>query len=133
MGLTRTSYFYIIGNMETLEVVNALAALAQETRLAAYRMLVQAGPEGLPAGEIAGRLALPPATASFHLSQLARTGLLRFKAQGRFVIYSVDFARMNSLLGFLTENCCGGQPCGPQVCSPAMNPGVKPKRERTKS
>ena len=125
--------------METKHVVAALAALAQDTRLAAYRMLVQAGPAGLPAGEIAGRLALPPATASFHLSQLSHAGLLQSRAQGRYVIYSVDFDRMTSLLGFLTENCCGGQPCGPEACAPSASPPaisvpvVRSNKERTKS
>ena len=99
--------------METKQVVEALGALAQETRLAVFRMLVEAGPAGLPAGEISARLGLPAATASFHLAQLSRAGLLAARAQGRFVIYSADFERMNALLGFLTENCCGGQSCVP--------------------
>jgi ArsR family transcriptional regulator len=99
--------------METTQVVEALAALAQETRLAVFRMLVEAGPAGLPAGEISTRLGLPAATASFHLAQLTRTGLLASRTQGRFVIYSADFERMNALLGFLTENCCGGESCAP--------------------
>ncbi len=99
--------------METKQVVEALSALAQETRLAVYRMLVQAGPSGLPAGEISARLGLPPATASFHLAQLSRAGLLASRSQGRFVIYSADFGRMNELLAFLTENCCGGESCAP--------------------
>ena len=122
--------------METKAVVTALAALAQDTRLAAYRLLVRAGPGGLPAGEIAGRLALPPATASFHLTQLNHAGLVQSRAQGRFVIYSVDFERMNGLLGFLTENCCGGQPCAPQSCTPTTarsantTPAVKHNKER---
>ena len=99
--------------METKQVIDALAALAQETRLAAFRLLVQAGPGGLPAGEISARLGLPAATASFHLAQLSRAGLLASRTQGRFVIYSADFGRMNELLGFLTENCCGGESCAP--------------------
>jgi ArsR family transcriptional regulator len=99
--------------METKQVVEALGALAQETRLAVFRMLVEAGPAGLPAGEISARLGLPAATASFHLAQLSRAGLLASRAQGRFVIYSADFERMNALLGFLTENCCGGESCAP--------------------
>jgi ArsR family transcriptional regulator len=99
--------------METTQVVAALSALAQETRLAVYRMLVEAGPSGLPAGEISARLGLPAATASFHLAQLSRAGLLASRSQGRFVIYSADFGRMNELLGFLTENCCGGESCAP--------------------
>ena len=111
--------------METTQVVEALGALAQETRLAVYRMLVEAGPAGLPAGEISARLGLPPATASFHLAQLSRAGLLAARSQGRFVIYSADFARMNELLGFLTENCCGGASCAPAAQS------VKVQKRRT--
>lgn len=99
--------------METKQVVEALGALAQETRLAVFRMLVEAGPAGMPAGEISARLGLPAATASFHLAQLSRAGLLSSRAQGRFVIYSADFGRMSALLGFLTENCCGGESCAP--------------------
>jgi len=99
--------------METKQVVEALGALAQETRLAVYRMLVEAGPEGLPAGEISARLGLPAATASFHLAQLSRAGLLASRSRGRFVIYSADFGCMNALLGFLTDNCCGGESCAP--------------------
>jgi ArsR family transcriptional regulator len=99
--------------VETKQVVDALGALAQETRLAVYRMLVEAGPAGLPAGEISARLGLPAATASFHLAQLSRAGLLASRSQGRFVIYSADFGRMNELLAFLTENCCGGESCAP--------------------
>ena len=113
--------------------MTALAALAQETRLAVYRMLVQAGPEGLPAGEIAGRLALPPATASFHLSQLSHAGLLQSRAQGRFVIYSADFGCMNDLLAFLTDNCCGGQTCLPSVCGPTEPTATKTANTRTRS
>jgi DNA-binding transcriptional ArsR family regulator len=110
-GLTLGIYFHIIGNMETGKAVEALGALAQETRLAVFRMLVEAGPAGLPAGEISARLGLPAATASFHLAQLTRAGLLGSRTQGRFVIYSADFEHMNALLGFLTENCCGGASC----------------------
>ena len=99
--------------METRQVIDALGALAQETRLAVFRMLVEAGPSGLPAGEIGARLGLPPATASFHLAQLSRAGLLASRAQGRFVIYSADFERMNALLGYLTDNCCSGASCAP--------------------
>ena len=99
--------------METKQVIEALGALAQETRLAVFRMLVEAGPAGLPAGEISARLELPAATASFHLAQLTRAGLLVSRTQGRFVIYSADFERMNALLAFLTDNCCGGESCAP--------------------
>jgi len=95
------------------QIVDALAALAQETRLKVYRLLVEAGPEGLPAGEIADELDLPGATLSFHLAHLARTGLVQSRQEGRFVIYSADFQNMNALVGYLTENCCGGRACAP--------------------
>jgi DNA-binding transcriptional ArsR family regulator len=111
--LTLANYFHIVGNMETRQAVEALGALAQETRLAVFRMLVEAGPGGLAAGEISARLGLPAATASFHLAQLTRSGLLVSRTQGRFVIYSADFERMNALLAFLTDNCCGGESCAP--------------------
>jgi len=111
--------------METKQVIDALGALAHDTRLAVYRMLVEAGPTGLPAGEIGARLGLPPATASFHLAQLSRAGLLASRAQGRFVIYSADFGRMNALLGYLTDNCCGGE-----SCTPASQP-VKTMKRKT--
>jgi ArsR family transcriptional regulator len=100
--------------METTdEAVDALAALAQGTRLAVYRLLVQAGPAGLAAGAIGEKLDLAPATLSFHLAHLARAGLLQSRPDGRFIIYSADFQRMDALVGFLTENCCGGKACAP--------------------
>ena len=97
------------------QAVDALAALAQESRLKVYRLLVEAGPEGLPAGRISERLELPPATLSFHLAHLARTGLVQSRQEGRFVIYSADFQNMNQLVGYLTENCCGGRACAPST------------------
>lgn len=96
------------------QAVDALAALAQRSRLAIYRRLVAAGPGGMPAGEIGEELELPPATLSFHLSHLARAGLVRSRQKGRYVIYSADFAGMDALVGFLTENCCGGVACAPR-------------------
>ena len=99
--------------MEISNIVDALAALAHETRLKVFRLLVQAGEEGLAAGAISEKLALAPATLSFHLAHLARTGLAQGRQEGRFVIYSADFANMTRLVGYLTENCCGGRPCGP--------------------
>ena len=90
------------------QAVDALAALAQETRLKAYRLLVEAGPEGLPAGRIGEQLDLAPATLSFHLAHLARTGLVRSRQEGRFIIYSADFRNMNQLIAYLTDNCCKG-------------------------
>lgn len=100
--------------MEKSDAVTALGALAQETRLDAFRLLVQAGPEGLPAGQIGERLGLPSATLSFHLNQLKHAGLVTFRREGRSLIYSAEFEAMNSLLRFLTKNCCQGDPasCG---------------------
>ena len=100
--------------METTDAIKSLGALAQETRLAIYRLLVQAGPEGRAAGLIGEQLGIPPATLSFHLAQLAGAGLVRSRQDGRFIYYSADFGAMNALVGFLTENCCGGNACGPQ-------------------
>ena len=97
------------------QAVDALAALAQETRLSVFRLLVEAGPDGLAAGRIGEELELPPATLSFHLAHLARTGLVRSRQDGRFVIYSADFQNMNQLVGYLTENCCGGGSCAPST------------------
>ena len=112
--LTPTRYFHYSGNVEHSQVVDALAALAHETRLKVFRLLVQAGTEGMAAGAIGETLALPPATLSFHLAHLARAGLARSRQEGRFVIYSADFQAMNTLVGFLTENCCSGRSCAPQ-------------------
>lgn len=99
--------------MKTLDVVKAFGALAQETRLGIYRLLVTAGPEGLAAGAIGEKLALPPATLSFHLKELSLAGLARSRQEGRFVIYSANFDTMIGLVSFLTENCCGGKSCVP--------------------
>lgn len=97
--------------MELNSAADSLAALGHDTRLAIYRLLVQAGTEGLNAGVISARLALAPATLSFHLAHLTRTGLVASRPEGRFIYYSADYARMNELLGFLTANCCAGEPC----------------------
>jgi DNA-binding transcriptional ArsR family regulator len=99
--------------MKMGSATRALGALSHPHRLAAFRLLVQAGPEGRPAGEIASALGVSPPALSFHLSQLANAGLVRTKHDGRFVYYSADFDAMNALLAFLTENCCGGNPCSP--------------------
>lgn len=99
--------------MEMKRTVNCLAALAQETRLGIFRLLVQAGPEGLCVGDIRARLRVAPATLSFHLAQLAHARLVDTRQQGRFVFYSANFEAMNGIVGFLTENCCGGKPCPP--------------------
>ena len=98
--------------MESSAAVAALAALAHQTRLAAFRLLVTAGPEGLAAGSVADGLGLAPATLSFHLAHLRQAGLVRVRRDGRSLIYSVDFAAMAAMVAFLTENCCGGADCG---------------------
>lgn len=110
--------------METKTAVDALAALAQETRLAAYRLLVQAGPEGLAAGRIADALAVSPATLSFHLKTLAHAGLIVSRNDSRHVIYRADYMQMNALMAHLTEHCCGGAPCVTEApcCPTALEP-----------
>lgn len=97
--------------MQTKEVITALAALAQESRLAVFRLLVQVGPAGLAASKIAEMLNVPPSSLSFHLKELSYADLVISRQEGRFVIYSANITNMNTLIGFLTENCCGGNPC----------------------
>lgn len=97
--------------METKASLAALAALAQESRLAVFRLLVQAGPMGLAASKIAEHLDIPASSLSFHLKELSHAGLLSSRQDGRFVIYSANVETMNGLISFLTENCCGGLPC----------------------
>lgn len=111
------------------QAIGALSALAQETRLKVHRLLVEAGPGGLPAGHIGEALGLAPATLSFHLAQLARAGLVRSRQNGRFVIYSADFENMNALVAYLTENCCDGRSCAPTPVPPL----TKGKRHATLS
>ena len=99
--------------MKSKEAVGALAALAQDSRLQVYRLLVQAGPEGLAAGDIAERVGIPANTLSFHLKSLSQAGLVLSRHEGRFIYYSANFEQMNALVGFLTDNCCGGRSCKP--------------------
>ena len=112
------------------QAIDALAALAQETRLQVYRLLVEAGPEGLPAGRIGEELDLAPATLSFHLAHLARAGLAQGRQDGRFVIYSANFDNMNALVGYLTENCCGGRACAPIAMKGKANETLPRARRR---
>ncbi|GAB2847977.1 metalloregulator ArsR/SmtB family transcription factor [Pseudoduganella ginsengisoli] len=107
--------------METKQVIAALAALAQESRLATFRLLVQTGPAGLAASRIAEHLGVAASSLSFHLKELTHAGLISARQDGRFVIYSANFDTMSSVLAFLTDNCCGGAPCSvPSACSPAQ-------------
>lgn len=116
--MTSIYRFHIIGNMKTIDAVTALGALAHESRLGVYRLLVQAGLEGMPAGVIADKLGLPPPTLSFHLKELSHAGLAESRQDGRYVIYSANFGNALQLVNFLTENCCGGHSCLPE-CAPA--------------
>lgn len=105
--------------METKSAVNALYALAQDSRLLVFRTLVQAGPDGLAAGKIAEVTGIAPSSLSFHLKELLHADLVESQKDARYVIYSARYATMNALIGFLTENCCGGVPCSDpqQPCS----------------
>lgn len=97
--------------METKNVIAALTALAQESRLAVFRLLVEAGPQGLPASRIADAIGIAPSSLSFHLKELLHANMVSQTRDGRSLIYAANFDTMNGLLGFLTENCCGGNTC----------------------
>jgi DNA-binding transcriptional ArsR family regulator len=112
--------------MNAKQVVAALGALAHDTRLAAFRLLVARGVDGLPAGVIADRLKLPPSSLTFHLQQLLNAGLVTQRRVGRQLFYAVDYTAMNGLVGYLTENCCGGGVCAP-VCDPGAASAPKPR------
>ena len=109
--------------MKTTDAVVALAALAQDTRLAVFRLLVEQGTVGMSAGEIAEKVGIAPAALSFHLKELSHARLVASRQEGRYVFYSADFASMNRLLAFLTENCCAadGGACGPGACAPSFS------------
>src|ERR1700682_4192674 len=111
--------------MKNSDAVAALAALAQDNRLDVFRLLVQAGPEGMPAGAGATALGLAPNTLTFHFDRLRTAGLVTVRREGRSMIYAAQFDTMNEVLGFLTENCCGGAQCAPAA-------ECKPARKRTK-
>lgn len=111
--------------MKTPQVIEALGALAHEHRLKAYRLLVEQGPQGLPAGTIAERVRLLPSSLTFHLQALHRAGLILKRRDGRQLFYSADFEVMNSLVGYLTENCCAGS--GEVCCTSECKPSAAPK------
>jgi len=110
--------------MEMKGALEALGALAQQSRLSVFRLLVQRGPDGLAAGQIAKRLDIPPATLSFHLGQLGQAGLVSSRRNGRSIVYTADYDGMNGLMGFLYENCCQG------ACVPAASVGRKRRSVR---
>ncbi len=101
--------------MDTQQVLAAMTALSQESRLATFRLLVQAGPQGMSAGKISEELGVPASSLSFHLKELSHAHLVHSRQDGRFVIYAANFETMNGVIGFLSENCCGGKSCAPGV------------------
>src|SRR3954465_13119624 len=111
--------------MEKSDALAALAALAQDHRLETYRLLVQAGPEGMPAGEVAAAIGLPPNTLTFHFDRLRQAGLVTVRRDGRSMIYAARYETMNTLIGFLTDNCCGGA----TACAPVSTPSAR-KRQK---
>jgi ArsR family transcriptional regulator len=118
-------------NMKTIQVIEALGALAHEHRLAIFRLLVERGPAGLPAGHIAARVGLVPSSLTFHLQNLQRAGLITQRRESRQLFYSTDFTAMNALVGYLTENCCAesGEECSAS-CAPALP--AKPVKRASK-
>ncbi len=120
--------------MKAKQVADKLAALAQETRLRIFRLLVEAGEAGLNAGAIAEQLGLAPATLSFHVAQLVRAGLAAARPESRFIYYSARYDAMDELIAFLTDNCCQGQQCLPQTAAVSARAGrrkTKPRGETT--
>ena len=111
--------------MGLTQAVKSLSALAQESRLAVYKLLVQAGPAGLAAGIIAEQLGISASGLSFHMKELTYAGLVTSRTEGRYVIYSAEITHMNLLLAYLQENCCGGNPC-----SPILQAACAPQAER---
>ncbi|MCE2843445.1 MAG: ArsR/SmtB family transcription factor [Novosphingobium sp.] len=107
--------------MQAEAVIRALGALAQEHRLATFRLLVQAGSDGMAAGALAEAVGLPASSMSFHLAQLSHAGLVTQRRQSRSIIYTADYAAMGALMGYLTENCCGGASCAPGATAEERN------------
>jgi len=118
--------------MKILDAVDRLAALGHSTRLAIFRLLMQAGDEGLSAGVIGEKLDLPPATLSFHLAHLNRVGLIAGRQQSRFIFYAADYEAMDELIAYLTDNCCGGKACLPKTAGSATAARVR-RRSKTTS
>jgi len=118
--------------MDTKQAIAALGGLAQETRLAIFRLLVERGPAGMSAGAIAEALGLPASSLSFHLAHLTRSGLIVQRRMSRQMFYSVDFSAMNALVGYLTENCCGGNAalCAP-ACAAERAPSANPRKRKS--
>lgn len=116
--------------MDAKNIVDALSALAHEHRLAMYRMLVAAGPAGLSAGTIAEQLGVPPSSLTFHTQALVRAGLATQHRVSRQLIYAADFAAMNRLVGYLTENCCGRDAAWGPACNPAPHPAIEPEPDQ---
>ena len=118
---------------DSKSTVKALAALAQESRLAIFRALVEAGPAGLSVGRIAESLPVAPATLSFHLKELSHAGLIDARQEGRFIFYCANFTAMNGLIDYLTENCCGSDAscCAPSSGATTRTRSAKPKARRT--
>jgi ArsR family transcriptional regulator, arsenate/arsenite/antimonite-responsive transcriptional repressor len=132
--LTAAPYFHMYGNMKKATVITALAALAQDTRLDIYRFLVEAGPDGAPAGQIGDRLKLPSPTLSFHLAQLKHAGLVTCRRESRSIIYAANYAAMNGLIAYLTENCCGrAAACAPACDAAAAVETASPARRARSS
>lgn len=117
------------GQIDSASAIAALGALAQEHRLALFRLLVQAGEAGMPAGAIAEALDIPNSSLSFHLAQLSRAGLVRQRRQHRSIIYSADYPAMNALVGYLLENCCGGAACVTDAGCEAEAPAPPARRK----
>jgi DNA-binding transcriptional ArsR family regulator len=131
-GFDLFPYFDYYRNMETQDAVAALAALAQESRLTVFRLLIHAGPAGMAAGKISDVTGIPPSSLSFHLKELAYAGMVTSRQEGRFVIYAASFSTAGDLVAFLTENCCGGNPCmsvQDPLCATATTTTKRNRRE----